>query len=501
MAISITRYVDITSFVGAANAVPVRNFNARLFTNNPLVPTDSFVTFTSAAEVGQYFGFTSAEYLRVTLPPNYFGFISKNGTSAQSIDFARWTDVDSPPEIFGNVQPQMVSTYTAITSGSFGLTIGGVSNMFTGIDFSAVVSLAGVASVLQTTIRTATGTMWTNATVTYDAIRGSFDFTGGDAVDAGITVQEGTSGTHIAAIIGWLSGATLIISNGNLAETTVQTLTISAGASDNFGSFAFIPTLDLTTQIVPNAQWNEANNVEFLYSIPVTPANASAYSAALIGIGGCCVTLAPLTVEFPEQLPMQIQASTNYLGVNTVQNYMYQIANLTPSVTTDLDADFYDGLSINYYGQTQSAGQAVSFYQRGEMMGLPTDPPTIGIYTNEIWLKAAASNAIINLLLALPQLPANPQGIAMLIVTLQSVINQALLNGTISVGKILTVQQQLYITTITGDPNAWYQVQNLGYWLNCIIAPLNTNEYQAEYTLVYSKDDVINKVIGTHDLI
>ena len=56
------------------------------------------------------------------------------------------------------------------------------------------------------------------------------------------------------------------------------------------------------------------------------------------------------TVQFPEQLPTMIEASTDYTGINTVQNYMFQQATgLTPTVNTDSDANTYDAVAVNYY--------------------------------------------------------------------------------------------------------------------------------------------------------
>jgi hypothetical protein len=103
----------------------------------------------------------------------------------------------------------------------------------------------------------------------------------------------------------------------------------------------------------------------------------------------------------------------------------------------------------------------------------------------------------------LNQIPANTQGNSILLTNIQTVVNQALVNGTISVGKPLTSVQQSYITSVTNDPNAWYQVQTIGYWMDCQIVPLETTPvtYEAQYTLVYSKDDVIRMVNGTDILI
>ena len=58
---------------------------------------------------------------------------------------------------------------------------------------------------------------------------------------------------------------------------------------------------------------------------------------------------------------------------------------------------------------------------------------------------------------------------------------------------------------MTDDELAWHQVQNIGYWVYCEMQQTVTTdgrtEYKAVYTLIYSKDDVVRKVEGTHVLI
>lgn len=500
MAISLKRYVDITSGVGAASAVSVRQLIARLFTTNPLLPTGTFAEFNSADEVGAYFGTTSAEYLRALF---YFGWVSKITTNPKKISFARWSDVDTAPQIFGAAGTQAIATWNAITAGAFSLTLGGTTNLISGLNFSAAPNLAGVASIIQTAIRTKTGTMWTAATVTYDAVRGSFNFTGGATGVANVAVIAGGGGADIAGQLGWLSPTATILSFGSLAQSVTTVLTQSTDASNNFGSFTFIPTLT-QSQIVEAATWNLAKNNMFMYSVRCDSSNAATLRAALQNIGGNTLTLSPIATEYPEMVPMMILAATNYESRRATQNYMYQLFNLTPSVTTDTDANTYDALNVNYYGQTQQAGNLVQFYQRGLMNGLPVDPADQNTYANEQWLKDAAAASILTLLLALPKVSANSTGRAQLLTIIQGVINRALANGVISVGKTLTDTQKLFISDQTGDENAWYQVQNIGYWIDCQIvayAEAGVTKYKAVYTLIYSKDDVIRKVEGRDILI
>lgn len=506
--------MDITSGVGAGTVVPTRDLVARIFTGNDLVPPQSFLSFNDAAAVGDYFGTTSEEYYRAVF---YFGWISKSVTQAGSIQYARWVNVAVAPRIYAlHPNGSVIANWTSITSGSFILTMGTFTFTISGLDFSLAANLAAVATILQTAIQAEVGggALWTGATVTFDTGSGGFDLVGGVTGQAVISVEAGGGGTDITGVglLGWIpesinTNGTVtpgaIWADGSAVETISQTLTTSNQISNNFGSFTFLTNLNLTIdQVVEAAAFNYTLNNIYLYSVAVIPANASVWAGELASIGGVSLTLSPTLspLEYPEMAPMMIEAATNYDAINAVQNYMFQIFNLTPSVADDSDANAYDALNINYYGQTQTAGAQIDFYQRGVMQGPPTSPGFQNIYVNEIWLKDAATAAIATLLLAQTQVPANTQGQAMILGTLQSVINQALLNGTITVNKTLTTAQQMYVTSVTGDPDAWYQVQNIGYWLNCNIIAVGP-DYEAQYILVYSKNDVINFVEGTHILI
>ena len=511
MSIAFSRYIDITSGVGAGTVVPGRDLSGLMITTNPLVPTTSFVSFTSASEVGAYFGTTSVEYYRAAL---YFGWVSKNITSPSILTFWRWVSNNLTavaPQIFGalNSNPAtQLAAWTVITNGSFGLTIAGVAQTFSGLNFTAAASMAAVAAILQTAVSAA----FTGSTVVYDAARNSFDFTGGTTGAATITVQEGVTGTFIAgtytgqAGLGWLAGA--ILSNGAAAESVTQTLNNLIGATDNFGSFLFIPSLSLQ-QATDAATWTNLQNVTYMFTLPVITANAATWSPALIGFSGVALTLSTSSVsgQYPEQVPMMVEAATDYTQPNATQNYMFQLfPTLIPSVTTDAVANTMDSLRINYIGQTQTNGQTLQFYQRGLLMGGATAPTDMNTFANEQWLKSNISGALATLLLSLSEISANAQGLSQVLSILQTVINQAVFNGVISVNKTLTQAQILYIGMITGDSNAWYQVQTIGYWVNAVITsavnPLTMLvEYTITYTLIYSKDDVIRSVDGTDILI
>lgn len=658
MAISITRYVDITSGIGGGAVFQNRSLVGRFFTNNPLLPAQSFISFDTAQEVGNFFGKQSEEYLRSVF---YFSWISKNLTTAPSIQFAKFEQSASPPTIIPlQNNNSVLANWTSITSGSFILTMGGLTFNIAGLNFSGAANLSDVATIISNAIQDAgsfdlTGT--TNGTTTVamadttglsvgmsviaaDIIQGTtiesiiantsitisnaasgsnvgetitfnipmyglstvqykssfnglnyggFFLTGGSngSISNPIQIQVGGGGADItgSGLLGWLPESSningnittgAIYSTGSAIETITETLTNSANASNNFGSFAFLTNLNLTLQNVYDAAiWNQTQNVIYMFSQAVTPANAVTWSAqsppGVGAVSGIALTLSPtipltlmgtvanasntmtalsstsslfvgmpitgtdipagtvvqsilsgtsitmsnaatgsntgsytfFTLQFPEMFPMMIEAATNYNALNSVQNYEFQqVAGLTPSVSTDTDANTYDALYINYYGLTQQAGQQIAFYQQGFLQGasVSTNIIDMNAYVNEIWLKDAAGVALLNALLTLNQIPANASGTTIIYNVLQSVINQALNNGTISVGKALTVQQQSFITQQTNNPNAWYQVQNSGYYVTVVITSSN-NVFTATYTLIYSKNDVVRKIVGTHTLI
>jgi len=497
MAISFKKYVDIVSGVGGAALVPTRELIGRLFTTNPLVPTKSFYEFTDLASVGDYFGTQSEEYLRAIF---YFGWVSKAITSPKKISFARWADAATAPQIFGDPDEFQLASFTGTSDGAITLTLGVDTEVITGIDFTPDLTLADVAATLQAAVRAANaGAQWTGATVTYNVTRKSFDLTGGATGPAVISVANAGSGTEIMSLIGWDNA---ILSDGVAIESVTDVLTESAGANNNFGSFLFMPALSID-EVVEAATWTKNQNVMFQFYHSVLEVDASDYYEVLKDIAGTGITIKPATVadEYHEMMPMMVLAATDYKKRNSNQNYMFQTFPVSATVTSTSDSNTLDSQRMNYYGETQSAGASLRFYQRGLLMGLSSDPLDMNTYANEQWLKDANFASIMNLLLAMPAIQANDTGRSQILGILQDNIDQAKFNGVISIDKPMTPTQQAYITSVTGDENAWRQVQSIGYWLDAVVNEGSPGEFSIDYTLIYAKADAVRKVNGTQIMI
>ena len=301
MSISLSRYVNINSQVGGQNLLTTRDLLGRLFTGNPLVPPQSFIQFSNPADVGTYFGTTSEEYYRALF---YFTWINKNFESPDQIQFARIALAAVAPRVYPFANTASISAigaWAALTSASLIITLGGVSELFT-IDFATAITGGPVASyadvataITEALVAQGSGAAFTSAVVTYVASgqNPGFHFVGGATGAATISISPGTTGQDItgASWLAWYPGETYFLNNlftqtayatnaiwanGSNAETTTACLTASADYSNNFGSFLFLNNLGLTLgQINAAALWNQTQNVEFLYTIPVLPANVA----------------------------------------------------------------------------------------------------------------------------------------------------------------------------------------------------------------------------------
>lgn len=486
MAISQTKYIDITSGVGGEATASRRELIGRVISSNSLIPVDKILEF-NQSQAAKYFG-SSPEG---QIASKYFAFISKSAQQANKISFARYVTEAVAPFIRSTISFSGVSSFTSVDDGAFDLTIGNTTSNITGLDFTDETTLSDIASAISVKL--------SGATMSYTD--GAFVLTGSNTGNISISVSAPASGTNVLPLLGFDVASNPIISAGGVAESPVQCMKRTTALSDNFGSFMFVDSLT-DAQKKEVAEWNAGKNVMFMYSVGADSASYADTQTALDGQDGSGITF-DVHNAYAEYMPCVLLATTPYnAGRQATKNFMYQqFPADVPSVDNDTLAQTLDALRINYLGSTSQAGSTISFYQDGVLQGSISD---MSVYCNEIWLKDAIKTEFMNLLVGLEQLPANDQGRGLARGILQSVIDEALVNGVIQAGKTLTNVQRAYITSLTSDSDAWRDVENLGYWLDVKISQYIENEivkYKVNYLLVYSKGDSIRKVEGTDILI
>jgi hypothetical protein len=498
MSISIDRYVQITSGVAGAQAVAERELVGLRFTSDPRVPVDAMVTM-EKGDADQYFGAASPE---AAYANQYFGYVSPAPASqAQKIRFVAHVTQPRKPQVFGVKTGNTLNALKAVTAGSLILTLGDAERTLEDIDLSAAATFADVATTIEETIQANTtgGAQWTGAVVAYDPVGAIFTLTGGTAVNAPVTIGS----TPLADLLGWTQ-ASAIMSPGSVVQTHLEALQAAEDITDSFGSFTY-PSITVEDAI-PVAQYNAGLNVKYMFLVGVTAADAQSYYAALKSFASVGLVLNGVVGQYKESIPCAIMAATNYQRRNATVNYMYrQVSGMSADVSSNADANTYDAMRISYYGETASAGQKIAFFQRGYLQGGATAPLDMNVHANEQWLKAFLIARLLSLQLSLGKIPANNDGRGVVLGQVVEGANLGKFNGTISIGKELTTAQQIAVTQLSGDPDAWRDVQTNGFWADVNIVPRTgesgATEYVAQYTLAYSKNDVVRKIEGSHNLI
>jgi len=508
MPISINRYVPITSGVVGAQTVPERSRVCLRFTTDPKIPAGSVVTLTDeiASLAASLFGVSSPD---AEFAAQYAAYVSPPPASkASMLRFAAYVNVDRAPRVYGGKVQPVLANFTAVTAGTLPLTLGEVTVNLTGINWSTALTLADVASQLQTIIRAAdVSPVWATATVTYDAVATAFNLVGGAAGAAPVSLGEAVVG-DVGTLLGWRAALT-IFSPGAAAQEPVEALQVAEQVTDSFGSFSYAPAGSVTLdQAEAVSLYNAGLNVKYQFYYQVTAGTAAQAYAQLSQYASTGLILNGLPGEYKESLPAAIGAAIDYNRTNCVVNVMYRQSSAFADendVSDDITANAMDLLRVNYYGTTSNAGQKLAFFQRGYLLGGATAPLDMNVHFNEQWLKSALQADFLSGQLALSQIGANDQGRGTVLGLLLGRVIQAKRNGVISIGKTLTTLQQIAVTQLTGDTDAWRDVQTDGYWADVVIVPYtgpsNVTEYKAVYTLVYSKNDVVRKIEGSHNLV
>lgn len=495
MAIKSTEYVFITSGVVGVS-VAQQELIGRRFTENPRVPVGSILRV-SSGEADTFFGAQSAEaafarqYFSIVLPAP----ISRPGY----LQFAAYAPDGRVPRVFGLQISASVADFVANSGQTLTLNLGGNPQTTAAINLASAVTFADVASAVQVGIRALTGPQYASATVTYDALSGSFAIAGSAVEPATASVAVGS----LAGLLG-LNGLGVISSPGAAPQTPIEAFQAAEQVSDSFGSSSFGSTIELDDALLL-AQYVAGENVKYMQFWPVDENEFDTWSAAMLSIASNGLVLNRTAGEYKEAIPMGIQAASDYDVRNGGRvNYMFRQAGLTPDVTSTQESRTLNAARVNYYGRTAVFGQQIDFFQRGYLMGPMTAPLDMGVHSGEQWLKSFCTSKFFALLLGTRGIPNNNDGRGAILAAIQSATAQAFFNGVISVGKLLTSTQIEVVTQITGDPLAYLEVQNKGFWADVLMTEEVVNgvtEYVAKYTLVYSKADMIRKVEGSHNLV
>lgn len=246
-------------------AAQAQNTSVGLVLGNSTVidPVNRIRYYTTLAGVAADFGTSAPEYLGALL---WFAQVPQ----PTEIAIGRWVQTASAGQLIcAPLAPaqQLLSYWTAITTGSLHVSIDGTPMDVTGMNFSAALSLSGVAAVIQTAIRTA----FTDLTVVvYNANFGRFEFTSpttGTSSTVSFLTTAG-SGVDISGPLGGrVTNSGSYVSPGLAAESASAAAALFDGMFGQTWYALFMPTIASDSDHVAVAGYIEGSANKHRYGI------------------------------------------------------------------------------------------------------------------------------------------------------------------------------------------------------------------------------------------
>jgi len=313
----------------------------------------------------------------------------------------------------------------------------------------------GTGTYIVAPTQTATSTAITAGatTVAFDAISGAFVITGGTP-DVSSTLTAANAG-NAATALKLTTAAGAVVSQGSDPMTPAAAMATVVADTQNFATFAtvFKPSID---DMVAFAAWSNSKAGRFIYvmwdtDLTITTGSDDASAVAQIieaNYAGTIPIYAAVGGIYLAAFAMGTVASIDFTRVEGRTNLAFRAqAGLTASVTNEQIADQLIANGVNFYGSYATANDQFVFFYPGSITG-PFKWADSAV--NEIWMTNAFQLALMNLLTAIPSIPYNVQGYALIEAALADPINAAVSFGAIRAGVPLSALQAAEVNNAAG---------------------------------------------------
>lgn len=227
--------------------------------SNVIDGSERLRAYVDLESVAADFGTSAPEYYAAQL---YFGQTPR----PQTMMIGRWLRTATAALIKGGIltaAEQAIANWTAITTGSFKITVDGTEKTVTALNLSAVTNLNGVATAINAKL--------TGATCAWDGSRFTItSSTTGTTSTIGYASSAGT-GTDISALLKLTSATALAPINGFAAETPVECVSTLANMSGQWYGASFAASIMPTsTQIIDVAGFIESASISRIFGVTET---------------------------------------------------------------------------------------------------------------------------------------------------------------------------------------------------------------------------------------
>jgi hypothetical protein len=312
-------------------------------------------TYLTLGAIATDFGTSAEEYLAAVL---WFG----QSPQPLSMNVGRWCKNAAAGKLICaplSAANQLLSAWTGITTGSFKVAVdGGASTNVPAMNFSAAVTLAGVAAIIQTAVQ-GLGGAYAAVTVVYNAVYTRFEFTSGTtgATSAISFMLAGTTGVDISAQVGGLAASNgAYVANGVAAESALAAVVLFDTQFGGQWYNVIIPdAVDTDTVAIapyidgastPHFQWVTTNEVQVLSTGDITHIG---YLLQQLQSQHTAWQYSSTNLYAAWSMAARI-ATTNYAGSLTCISLMYKSEpGVIPELLTGSQASAIDSYNGNVY--------------------------------------------------------------------------------------------------------------------------------------------------------
>lgn len=418
-------------------AAQQRNFGSMIILGDSgVIDTNSrFRLYSSLGAVANDYSNVSPEYLAAAIA---FG----QNPQLSQLYIGAWARTATHGTLIGaplSVAQQALSNWTAVTSGGIDFVINGVPFNLTGLNFSSVTSMPGVAAVIQASLTGSNSTISWNSTYNYfqltsttTGIASTVAFaTPGTGFD--ISVQTGLS----AAVSGSFNVAGIAAESPLLCLTTLATLT-----NNWYGAMFAASVMPTDADYVACAGFINGSQPSRIFG--VTTQEGAALNANLstdIASQLAALGYNRAFVQYSSSSPFACAAifgrafTVNFQGSNTLYTLKFDVeSGVAAESLTESQAAALNGKNCNVfvnYNLSSGTGASIAILQQGVMSG--------GTFFDVIhgtdWLQNAVQTAVFNLLFTnTTKIPQTDAGVTLIINTITQVLQQAVINALVAPG-------------------------------------------------------------------
>lgn len=464
MAIPASRIVNVQPRVITAGSTDLE-FNGLLLSDNDTIPTNALVlTFSSARTVGEYFGTDSIEYAASEV---YFAGYNNKFSAPRNFLIARQINEAVAGWLRGGAYGGTLASLQAITDGGLVIQIDGVNVSIADVNFSTATSFSTAATILQTALDAES----TGVTVTYSSLFRAFTITSATTGEDSIVEfgESPTTGTDLSVLLNLneVSGAT--ISYGSDAMTAATQMSSIVEKTQNWVTFTTVDEPSVEEALL-YASW-ASSNYGYLY-VPYTTEATAVNQTSDADMNSLIIQNQydhTSTVYGTLQYAIFIMgavASISWLRTNgTITLAFKNQTGLAAFVVKEADAAVLDTKRYNYFGNFATRNADFVFLYQGILAS--SDYGFIDPYINSIWLNNRLQVSLLDGLTSTGRVPYNERGYNTIRSWMMTPINEALNNGAIEPGIVLSETQKSILFNEAGL-DITDELETQGYYIQIL---------------------------------